>query len=152
LGDERDGPNNFGASGSIAGPGGGLLIRDTTDPAKVGQVRVGETNFVVGRLTFNPAGAERFDLFINPARDSEPTTPHASLTGFSLRTVDSIWIRGGNNDTTEDFESKTAYFIDEIRGGTTYFDVVPEPSTALSLTLGLGLLASRRRRAAAMES
>jgi hypothetical protein len=144
------GPNNFGILSYVM-----PLNRVPTDAAKVGEVAIGTTNLVVGRLTFNPNGNETFDLFINPAAGVVPTTPDATATGFNLATVNYISILGGNEnviDAIEDPSVRVAYQMDEIRGGTTYFDVVPEPSTALSLTLGLGLLAGRRRRAGTRAS
>ncbi|HEX8310717.1 MAG TPA: PEP-CTERM sorting domain-containing protein [Chthoniobacteraceae bacterium] len=113
---------------------------------------IGVTNFVVGRLTFNPQGTETFDLFINPAPGVVPTTPDASLSGFNLASVYYITFFGGNDVVIDDPSLSVIYQIDEIRGGTTYFDVVPEPSTALSLMLGFGLLVSRRRRSGVIGS
>jgi hypothetical protein len=104
-------------------------------------IELSSTFFVVGRLDFNTAGSESFSLFVNPATNTLPTSPDATLQDFFLSSVAFIDIVGGDENTR--------WEVDEIRAGTTYFDVVPEPSTALSLTLGLGLLASRRRRSGA---
>lgn len=113
----------------------------------------GDTLFYVGRY-FNSASADgdTLDLIIYDTADSillptsfDPTDPNAkAVLGLSNLDIDltkissiAFAIRGLDDN-----------FVDELRIGTTYSSVVPEPSTALLFGLGLVGLAPLRRRCA----
>jgi MYXO-CTERM domain-containing protein len=83
-------------------------------------------------------GNERVSLFVNPALGTEPATASASALDVGSFIFDRIRIQAGNGDSGS---------VDEIRFGTTYADVVPEPSAALMAALGVFSLVLRRRRA-----
>jgi hypothetical protein len=90
-----------------------------------------------GSSTYN-----RTDLFINPLDANEPVTADATassgVTGLSSLSLFSV----------RNFqpEAGDTVFIDELRIGTSFADVVPEPSHAVLLLLGGGALLLRRRR------
>jgi hypothetical protein len=155
------------ASGDSIGFGesvvGSRAIRVDADTAATGSLAAvgpdnafvdGHTVLLVGRyLNSASAQGDRLDLLVYDTADAEAIAggfdladPAAELA-FSLlgRDVDlaridavTFAIRGDDNN-----------FIDELRIGTTYADVVPEPGTASLLFAGLvGLAVAGRRRAA----
>ena len=89
------------------------------------------------------AGADTFSLFYNPAASSTEGVASASRS-FDIGTVTSLQI-GGN----------LGFSIDEIKMGSAYADVVPEPSTYLAAgTVALmvgGQWFIRRRRTTAQK-
>jgi hypothetical protein len=111
----------------------------------------GQTLLMVGRyLRSAAAQGDRLDLLVYDTADAEalapefdlldPAAEHVfSLTGrdIELARIDSVTfaIRGDANN-----------HIDELRIGTSYADVVPEPGTALLLFAGLCGLATAGRR------
>jgi hypothetical protein len=113
----------------------------------------GDTLLLVGRYV-NAAGAggDRLDLIGYDTADADVlpsgfnlTDPNAefayTLTGLNVDltqvTQVRFTVRGNGNN-----------FIDELRVGDTYADVVPEPAATATLLLLGGLLAARRRRGA----
>jgi hypothetical protein len=128
---------------------GGTLVASGPDLAFTN----GETVLLVGRYLNSAAPqGDRLDLLVYDTDDAEaiagafdlldPAAEHViSLLGrdIDLARIDAIQfeIRGTNNN-----------WIDELRIGTTYADVVPEPHTVVLVAAGLaGLTAAGRRRA-----
>jgi hypothetical protein len=113
----------------------------------------GHTLLLVGRyLSSSAPDGDRLDLLVYDTIDAEAIAPTfdladpaaelvISLTGLDvdLARIDAITfaIRGQNDN-----------FVDELRIGTSYGDVVPEPGTALLLAAGLCGLASMGSRRA----
>jgi len=127
----------------------GGLVADGADLAFTS----GQTLLLVGRYLNAPeADGDRLDLLVYDTADADllpgtfdaadPNAEHAfALTGLDvdLAAIGSLvfTIRGSNNN-----------FIDELRVGTTYASVIPEPGTAALLGVGLLAVAARGRRAA----
>ena len=94
-------------------------------------------SLLVYRIDFG-AASEHVRLYVNPSDSTEPAAASADVPSKSNFTWDSIRLQAGGG-TTADW--------DEVRIGTTYADVVPEPATAGLLAIAAaGLLARRRRR------
>ena len=155
-----------GATGDLVGFGesvvGSGAIRVHADTAATGGLVAngpdnafvdGHTVLLVGRYVSSSApDGDRLDLLVYDTVDAESLAgsfdlldPAAEVAislanlDVDLARIDSITfsIRGTNDN-----------FIDELRIGTTYADVVPEPGTALLLAAGLcGLAGAGRRRA-----
>jgi hypothetical protein len=112
--------------------GGGITRAPTTVAAVSGQ-----TVLMVVRADFTAVN-DTFTLYINPLSTTEPATPSAVLGGFSVGTVTGLQVSGPG-----------AFNFDELRVGTTFASVVPEPSSIAMLVIGmLGLLGTgvARRR------
>jgi len=105
-----------------------------------GQVPLNTTKLLVVKLTFSgDSNVDTARLFINPANGPAPTDSMAvsTLTGLNFGDIDRVGMHWGAPST-----------LDEIRIGTTYGDVVPEPQTWMAMGLGaLGLIRQRKRRA-----
>jgi hypothetical protein len=96
----------------------------------------GQTTLLVMHVTFL-AGPDRADLYVNPMSSSPPAQPDATKTDLDLQFND-LEFRMDNGNI----------LYDEIRLGTTYADVVPvpEPCSAILLSLGIaGILGLRFR-------
>jgi len=106
----------------------------STSPVTTLSLLIYKIEFGAGTTT----GNERVSLFVNPALGTEPATASASALDVGSFIFDRIRIQAGNGDSGS---------VDEIRFGTTYADVVPEPSAALMAALGVFSLVLRRRRA-----
>jgi hypothetical protein len=111
---------------------GGITRAPTTVAAVSGQ-----TVLMVVRADFT-AGNDTFKLYINPPSTTEPATPDAMLNSFTIGSVTALQVSGPG-----------AFNFDELRVGTTFASVVPEPASIAMLVIGmLGLLvtgAARRR-------
>jgi hypothetical protein len=100
---------------------------------------LGATYLIVMKYDFT---AHKASLFINPGLTvNEPGTPSVfSLGTTSAANVDQVYLRiGGVNQGN--------YVVDNMRVGTTWVDVIPEPTAAALMGLGvLGLGLARRSR------
>jgi hypothetical protein len=101
----------------------------------------GSTSLLVTRITFHDAGPEDVSLYVNPSVLTDEASLVANATGqIELFTFNDFFISTGRNAT---------WFVDDIKIGTTYIDVVPEPAAmGLLLASGPALLARRRRAVA----
>jgi hypothetical protein len=103
-------------------------------------IAIGQTYFVVGRLSKSTPGAanrfDRFALWIDPSA-VDPTPDATSAFTGSLTSFGMLGVRSANLDADDDV------LFDNVSYGTTWSDVVPvpEPDTALLLALGLAALA-----------
>jgi hypothetical protein len=91
---------------------GGITRAPTNVPAVSGQ-----TVLMVVRADFTAVN-DTFTLYINPPSATEPATPNAVLGGYSVGTVTALQVSGPG-----------AFNFDEIRVGTTFASVVPEPGS-----------------------
>jgi hypothetical protein len=102
------------------------------------------TMLIVSQLSI-VSGVDTVTVWLNPTLSTLPTTGGVSVTG-TFSTPGTLY--GG-------FRGGTAFsgIVDELRVGTSYFDVVPttvpEPSTYTLMGLGLGALWVLRCRKAA---
>ena len=138
------------------GSGGTFTIgaKNSSSPNNITDLyEAGETYFLIGKVTTSPTalGNDQFALAVygGTAVDNfadtvgnQPLVWHDTYDANITGTASSLNLRAGANSLVE---------IDEIRLGTTWGSVVPEPSSALLLLLSLaGLTAvrtrSRRRR------
>ncbi len=111
---------------------GGITRSPTTVDAVSGQ-----TVLMVVRADFTAVN-DTFTLYINPPSTAEPAVPNAVLGGYSVGTVTALQVSGPG-----------AFNFDELRVGTTFASVVPEPGTLGLLAMGglaLGGVAIRKRR------
>jgi hypothetical protein len=108
---------------------GSAAVRESTVPVDF------TVRLLVARIDFK-AGAESVRLYVDPVLDQEPAV--ATVGPFEMHDFrfTRLRIQGGGNGR---------YGFDELRLGTSYADVVPEPSSA-SFTI-FGALAAFWRRA-----
>lgn len=101
----------------------------------------GQTYQLVGRLDFNAAGAdEQWTVWLDPTDESD--TPDIQTTkdlGYTELAAVQMWYANYNFANTDDT------YIDDLRIGSSFQSVIPEPSSLALLGLG-GLLIIRRRR------
>ena len=125
------------------------LLETGTAGAGTGQVATGvsyvsgTTVMLVLRADF-ATGNDTFKLYVNPSYAAEPGSADATKSGFDLGTsMSSIQINGN-----------LGFSIDEIKIGSTYADVVPEPSTyaAAFAVAGIVSIAWLRRRSDAKRA
>lgn len=111
------------------------LFYDTGGPT------VDNLALLVYKIQFTSANNATMSLFVNPDLSlGEPGTADATGTRVNSAAV-TTW------DTIR-FQSNNDASIDEIRIGTTWADVIPEPSSAMLGLLGSSLLLIRKRREA----
>jgi hypothetical protein len=100
---------------------------------------VGKVSKAGGSTTYN-----QVDLYLNPSSGIEPAVATATSTataGSGASTVSNFIFRAAREDPGDQF------FVDNLRIGTTYADVVPVPEPAgAGLILVAGGLLCRRRR------
>ena len=112
----------------------------------------GTTYLLVGKLSkVSSTNYNRIDLFVNPAGATEPGTSDIGQTSDSgVATVSVFGLRTFNLDAGDKYQ------FDQVRIGTAFSDVAPEPATlgllaaggfGLLAAGGFGLLARRRRTA-----
>jgi hypothetical protein len=112
-----------------------------TYPTTTPILAVNTANLIVVKYDF---AGHTASLFVNPGLDgNEPGATISSTGTLSSADIGQFYVRiGGANQGN--------YFIDDVRVGTTWGDVVPaaipEPSTFVLVTVGLLGLASWRRR------
>ena len=100
---------------------------------------LGSTAFLVVRIDFSSVGNETIRLFVNsnPAAPNL-TTPDAIKTDLDFSDLTALGVYAG-----EDAD----WSLDEIRIGTSYQAVVPEPGSGALFAAGVLLAGLRRRRA-----
>ena len=94
----------------------------------------GQTYLMVCRIDFATSGSDTFSLFIDPPSTTQPATPDAVKGGVNFGQMSALDITGPG-----------AFSIDELRVGTTFASVVPEPSAWLLAICGVGGLWFARR-------
>jgi len=123
--------------GTSAFSGTGTTVAENTTYMLVGKI-----SKVAASSTFN-----QVDLFVNPSTTSEPGTATATSTvaaGSGVGSVSNVILRMARTDTGDQ------YLLDNLRFGTSYSDVVPEPGTlGVMAVAGAGWLLRRRRVTAA---
>ncbi len=99
----------------------------------------GTAVLMVLRADFSGAGNDTFKLYINPGNSIEPGTPDATQASFNVGTVSAI-----------QFTGNLGFSFDELKIGSSYADVVPEPSTYAACIAVAGIVGMtwRRRRSA----
>jgi hypothetical protein len=108
-----------------------------------------QTVFVVLKYTFDAFNGDSVGLFVNPTvTDTEPAptlTAPVDTTNFTLNSgIRSVYLR--NNSVEPD-----VMYVDELRVGTTWVDVIPEPASMGLFALGgIGLIGRRRRAVRAL--
>lgn len=101
-------------------------------------INLDETSLLVVKMK-TLAGNDRFTLFVNPTRTTELQSGFVK-TDLNLSIANRITLY-----------STGAFSFDEIRIGTTFADVItaiPEPNSALLISIGISLILSGRRRVA----
>lgn len=102
------------------------------------------TYFMVGRLSGDGADSavnyDRLELFLNPSTLTQPVVASAtSDRDMTISTLKQFNLRTVNLDSNDNYQ------FDELRIGTTWADVVPEPAS-LGLIGLVAMMAGRRRR------
>lgn len=95
------------------------------------------THLFVMKIIFGVGDNDSIDIYADPSLGAEPGSPTGTISKINLSfdQLGTSIFAGQDNAIT----------ADEIRIGSSYADVVPEPSTLLLLAGGLALLSHRRR-------
>jgi hypothetical protein len=94
---------------------------------------VGQTKLLVLRIDFTE-GVDPVRMWVNPSSATEPAVADAEVLSNGIELITKVALTGPGS-----------YSFDRLAIGTTWTDVVPEPSTyALGASALIGLLAFRR--------
>lgn len=113
---------------------GNNYVLDTVSSGSAGSQSVSSTVATSGtqvlmvlRADLVAGGADSFKLYLNPSLLAEPGSADASKSSYDV-----------GNITGVQFTGNIGFSLDEIRVGTSYADVVPEPGTyAAGAAMGL---------------
>lgn len=143
-------PNGFAVLGFGGGngPGIGMLFNlnvygidnDNGTQAITSTGVNASTVMLVTKFDFN-TGMEY--IFVNPSTASEPSNAQA---GASIAMTSSFKASGFNQLVLAQGSNTASFNFDELRVGTTFADVVPEPSTGVLLVSAATALLGFRRR------
>ena len=97
------------------------------------------------RIDYGVGNADRAYMWVNPSLAAEPNIADAAATTTGNFTFNRLRPFAGNPNTSSQNIAAEGYF-DEIRIGTGWMDVIPEPSALAILSLGLVGLCFRRSR------
>lgn len=136
-----DGTDNFASRISITAPttsGYQLVLSNNnsanaTGVARTGDLLFGTTYTIVTTYDYDSAKGV---MWINPTLETDPSLS-ATDTPYPSMTIDGYAFRQGAGNTTQ--------VIDNVRVGTTFSDVVPEPACLGLLGMGAWLTGRRRR-------
>jgi hypothetical protein len=113
------------------GGGGSQSVSSTVATSGTAVLMVLRADLVAG-------GADSFKLYLNPSLLAEPGSADASKSSYDV-----------GNITGVQFTGNIGFSLDEIRVGTSYADVVPEPGTyAAGAAMGLLTLGAWCKRSA----
>jgi hypothetical protein len=103
-----------------------------------GLLTLGTTYKIVVR--YDQTGTSTATLWVNPTMESDPNTVATDVAAIQHADIVAFGLRQSN-------ATQAPLFVDNLLVGTSFADVIPEPSTILLLGVGLaGLAALRRRR------
>jgi len=128
--------NKLGAR--VGGTNGGTTVSSSIDAL------AGSSYLLVGKLSKTSGGNyNRIDLFVNPPDLNEPGTAAATQAADSgVATVSLLGLRTFQTDVGDKYQ------FDDVRIGTSFADVVPEPGSVGVLGAAGLMWLGRRRRAA----
>jgi hypothetical protein len=99
---------------------------------------IGNTAFLAVKITFHDAGMEDISLFANPS----VLTPEGSLVASASGQLEMFAF----NDFFISTGTNANWIFDDIRMGTTFADVAPEPASMATLISAATILLARRSR------
>ena len=112
----------------------------------------GVTHLIIGRVDWNAAGNETVTVWVDPTDvRTEPATSYIQTSGFELTSVNSIRLFSGNQAAAvgaphnHPIKPPVSTDFDEIRLGSTWASVIPEPNSLSLAAVGLLAIARRRR-------
>lgn len=113
---------------------------DTNAKSNV-QAVLGNTYLLVGKFFKSAGGSyDKMSVWVDPQTLAEPAASATVMSSSGSATVSYLTMR------TSDMEVGDQFQFDELRIGTTWADVVPEPATLTLLALGAVVAALRGRR------